>query len=287
MEDRNLLIKNGNVVTDAMEEPLTLLSVSKLPLSKKLIELYKKGVFVLIADPELSHSGLRFEVEKNKVFINISPHTKTRKAMDGTEYKINLNEFYAYLMGGLVKLRFFDTLSYSRDIVNDVMKVYMELVSKAVLKNNHIKSVNAMDKLRFILAYYALSNNDLKCITNTQGYARKNSNIIEKDYDLLMVKYPKMDKSEKLSKDELWHILQNEFIFLKDIKIDTFLYTLIYNYGAANGNILDDLSIVACIIIDFIQGNRATLNILKNNFIKESIESSMFNEMISYLSQKL
>ena len=62
VEDKNLLIKNKNDVTNDLEEEITLLPVSKLPLSKKLVELYKKGVFHLIADTELKHSSLRFAI---------------------------------------------------------------------------------------------------------------------------------------------------------------------------------------------------------------------------------
>ena len=287
MEDKNLLIKNKNDVTNDLEEEITLLSVSKLPLSKKLVELYKKGVFHLIADTELKHSGLRFAIEHGRVFINISPLAKTRKSMDGTEYKLNLNEFYAFLMGGLVKLKFFDTLAYNRDVINDCMNVYLELMTKAILKNHHLKSVAAMDKMRFILSYYILSNNKVNVISNVLGYSKKISNILEKDFNLMMVKYPDMEKNQVLDKDNMWKIMQNEFIFLKEVNIETFVYTVIYNYGASNSEMIDDLSVTGTIIIDFVQGNRATLNILKNNFIKESIESTMYNNMIHVLSERL
>lgn len=287
MEDKNLLIKNKNNITKELNEALTLLSVSKLPLSKKLIDLYNKGTFIILADTELKHIGLRFVVDNGKVYINATPSIKTKKTMDGMEYKINLNEFYAYLMGGIVKLRFTDTLSYDRDVVNDTINVYLELMTKAILKKYHLKSVAAMDKMRFILAYYILSNNEVRAISNKLGYSRKISNILEKDYDLLMVKYPEIEKMEKLSQERFWKIMQNEFLFLKEVNIETFIYTVIYNYGAANADMVEDLSTTASIIIDFVQGNRATLNVLKNNFIKESVESSMYNNMIATLSQKL
>ena len=141
--------------------------------------------------------------------------------------------------------------------------------------------------MRFILSYYILSNNKVNVISNVLGYSKKISNILEKDFDLMMVKYPDMEKNQVLDKDNMWKIMQNEFIFLKEVNIETFIYTVIYNYGASNSEMIDDLSVTGTIIIDFVQGNRATLNILKNNFIKESIESTMYNNMIHVLSEKL
>lgn len=285
-EDKKLLINNKNVVNNFLKEECTLLEVSRLPLNKKLLNQFKSNKAIFIADMELKNSSLRFELSNNKVYCNVSEHTKTRRGAASDEYKLQLNEFYAYLIGGVTKL-YFEQLSYSRDVIGHCMEVYLQLMRKIILKNRHLPSVASRNKLDFLLAIYVLSNNDIKCISNKLGYARKISNIEERDYELLNVKYKELESSNSISFSALWKWLQNEFIFLKEINEDSFRYQVIFSLGPANISIIDDLSTTACIIVDYSQGNKATLNVLKHNFIKDSINSSMVNDVIMYLSSKI
>lgn len=279
------MVQNKNIINNMIEKEVAILSVSRLTLSKKLLGLLKSKKLILIADKEIKYNGIRFLKNGEKVYINVTESTKFKNNATGIEYTIPVDELYAYLLEGAVTL-YFDELTASRDLMETCITVYLDLIRRVLLKKNHMSSQNARDKLDFILCYYILSNNNIKCITNNVGYARKKSDILERDYEMMVVKYPEF-KGEKLSEEKLWKILQNEFIFLKDINLDSFKYDLIYHFGATNNNILSDLTVIGTIIADFAQGNKAKLNVLKNNFLKESIKGPMVNDIIWTLSEKM
>ena len=286
-EDTRLLTGNKNIINGNVVDVIPLLEVSRLPLSKNILNLYKKNTLNLIVDKELKYSSLRFENKDGKSYINATPFAKVKATTYGDEYKIDLNNFYALLLGGLTKLHFNNVLSYSRDCMVDCIDVYLELIGKVVLAGNHLSSSNQRNKLDFLLCYFVLSNNNIKAISNNMGYSKKISDILERDLDILLVKYPKIQNNEKLESEEFWKILQNEFVFLKDISYDTFIMKLVYSYGPANVDVFEDLSTIATLIVDFVQGNRATLNIAKNNFLKDVIKSKMYNNIVTLLIQKL
>lgn len=288
MEEREKkFIANKNVINNVLEKEIALLNVSKLPLSKKLLELLKNKKLVLIADKEIKHNGIRFLLNNGKVFINVTESTKFKNTATSIEYTIPSDIFYAYLLEGAVLLYFDSLLSSSRDVANDCVTVYLDLIRRVLLKRNHLSSENARNKLDFIMCYYILSNNNLKAISNITGYSKKISDILDREFEMMCVKYVEFKNGDKLSKEKMWKILQNEFIFLKDIKLESFIYDIMYHYGAYNKDLLDDIKVTATIIADFAQGNKAKLNVMKNNFIKDSIKSSMVNNMISLLSERI
>ena len=286
-DNERKFIQNKNVINNMLEKEIALLNVSKLPLSKKLLDLLKNKKIILIADKEIKYNGIRFLVDKGKVYVNVTESTKFKNSASGIEYTIPSDEFYAYLLGAVTALNFTDILSASRDVTEDCITVYLDLMRRVILKKSHLASENARNKLDFIICYYILTNNNIKSISNYTGYSRKKSDILERDFDMMCVKYPEFKDGSQLTEERMWKILQNEFIFLKDVKLESFKYDLIYHYGATNSDILDDLSVTATIIVDFAQGNKAKLNVMKNNFIKSSIKSSMTNNIISLLSEKL
>ena len=286
-DNESKFVKNKNIINNMLEKEIALLSVSKLPLSKKLLEFLKNKKIILIADKEIKYNGIRFLNKDGKVYVNVTESTKFKNNASGIEYTIPADELYAYLLEAAVSLYFTEILSSSRDVIENCVTVYLDLIRRVILKKNHLSSEYARNKLDFIMANYILSNNTVKCISNIQGYSRKISDILERDYDMMVIKYPEFKNGEKITEERLWKILQNEFIFLKDINIETFKYDLIYHYGATNAHILENLSITAILIADFAQGNKAKLNVLKNNFLKDSIKSNMTNNIISLLSEKL
>lgn len=286
-DNEKKFIQNKNIINNMLEKEIALLNVSKLPLSKKLLDLLKNKKIILIADKEIKYNGIRFLVDKGKVYVNVTESTKFKNSASGIEYAIPSDDFYAYLLGAVTALNFTDILSSSRDVTEDCITVYLDLMRRVILKKSHLASENARNKLDFIICYYILTNNNIKSISNYTGYSRKKSDILERDFDMMCVKYPEFKDGTQLTEERMWKILQNEFIFLKDVKLESFKYDLIYHYGATNSDILEDLSVTATIIVDFAQGNKAKLNVMKNNFIKSSIKSSMTNNIISLLSEKL
>ena len=77
---------------------------------------------------------------------------KENKKVSGTEYNFDLNELYELLLQGYLKLNI-HKVTLNRDCMNDVMNVYIELMKKPVLRNNHLSEVTARNKLSFILAF--------------------------------------------------------------------------------------------------------------------------------------
>ena len=101
----------------------------------------------------------------------------------------------------------------------------------------------------------------------------------------LFIKYKEFERN-KMSMEDMWEILQKEYRFLKDSKIDTLKYNIIYCFGATNWNMMNDISDTACIIVDYYFHNKATLNIMKNNFIKDAIKPTYYNDIIKYINRK-
>ena len=284
MEDIAKLVNSTNSINQNISISLTLLEANKLALHKVLIDMVKKRKLILINDEGLTHSEVRFVVKGDKCFINCAGYAKENKKVSGTEYNFDLNELYELLLQGYLKINI-HKVTLNRDCMNDIMNVYIELMKKPILRNNHLSEVTARNKLSFILAFYILVNTEKTAVSNAAGYAKKISDITEEDYKSLFIKYKEFERN-KMSMEDMWEILQKEYRFLKDSKIDTLKYNIIYCFGATNWNMMNDISDTACIIVDYYFHNKATLNIMKNNFIKDAIKPTYYNDIINILIER-
>lgn len=279
------------VINEFVNPIIALIEVNKLPLSTKAIKAFKSRKLLLIADDNLKHSNIRYEVDKGACYINVSDYAKEVNSLEGIEYKMQANELYAFLIGGYTYLNF-KILNNNRDVQINLVKVWLELIKKPILKNAHISSQSFRNKLDYILLQFILRSNEKingkGAITNIAGFSKKQSDISDEEEKLMHIKYKDelSEKGDYFTSDRLWEILQNEFLALKDIKFDSFLYQIIYCFGAVNDDILVDLKITATIIVDYIYHNKATLNILKNNFIKDAIKPVYYNDIVNLFNEK-
>lgn len=284
MEEINKLIKSDEIINDRMKMSLLLLEANNLTLSNELLKYVNSKKIVLVNDSDLKYSHVRYALSGGKCYVNVYGYAKEKKDTD--ELIIQVNELYCFLLQAYCKINF-STLTYNREALNHCVTVYADLMKKAVLKSFHLTATTARNKLDYILMYFILCNTPKKIVTNVEGYCKKLSNITEEDLKMLQVKYSEFQKEQSISTDRLWEILQGDFIFLKNVKFESLKYNAIYFYGAKNAEIIDDLSVVATIILDYVFHNKATLNIEKNNFIKDAIKPKMYNELIHAFLDKL
>ena len=279
------LFRKGTEINKMLGTGLILLKECKFPISKILTKHVESGKISLMYDDNFKRQPIRFELANSgkMVYCNVSNYAKKREDLSGVYYDMQIRDLYGFCIGGLAKLYFKD-IAYNRDTFGHCMKVYIEFVRKAVLKNNHMSSQASRNKLDFILAYHILHCTKDKVVRNELNYAQKMSNITEEDLKMLMVKYPEIENNKPYDGD-LFELLQKEFIFLKNSTKDTLNYNLLYLYGPANGEMLDDLSVIATIIVDFSVHNKATLNGEKNNMMKDAIEARMYNDIIDVLRE--
>nr|DAS07509.1 MAG TPA: hypothetical protein [Caudoviricetes sp.] len=279
-------ISSSTICNDSLGNLPILIKESRYPLGDKVIKYMEdKKIILLYNERKNEYSDIRFIVRKDKVYVNISNDTKIREEIDKDIFHIQIDIAYAYLIGALTKLKFLEFLSFDRDILADCTNVYTEFMRRSIIRQNHISSDTSRNKMDFILIFYIMCNTPRKIVTNILNYAQKMSNITEEDFKMLQIKYNNFNKVD-MTLNEMWYILQKEYIFLREVDEDNLKYQVIFNYGAANIDLISDLSIIACIIVDFCIHNKATLNVTKNNYIKDSIKSTMYNNILTKLREK-
>ena len=284
--DKKIELENGTVINQNMEMVLRVLEANDMLLGKVLIRNVRNKTILVIADKELKHSPTLFKVKGNKVYVNASPYAKVKKGVSHDEYNFDIAELYSLLLEGYASLHAKEIL-YSRDCINDIAQVYAELVRKALLRNGHLDSVKGKSKLDFMNLFYVLSNTPDKIVTNVQGYSRKKAEIDDETLALLITKYPEYNQEKPLNYSKSISNLIAEFPnILKEMDENSFKYNLAYCYGATNDNIYSDLVVVIRIILDYTARNKATLYVLKNNFIKDAIKPTMYNNIINRLIEK-
>ena len=83
--------------------------------------------------------------------------------------------------------------------------------------------------------------------------------------------------------DLLENVLKEEFLFLTKFNISSILFNLSLLYGSANTYMIDTISTLGTIAVDYIQGNRPQLNV-KYGALKGIIKSNYYNNIISIIN---
>ena len=167
-----------------------------------------------------------------------------------------------------------------------MVDIYLEVIPKVFVKGGqgYFDSVSAISKLHFLLAYFLLSKNNTT-IRFIEEYAVKKSKIRSEDLDVLKEKYDleNLAREDYTFNELLENILKEEFSFLNKFNTGAILYNMSLLYGASNTYMIDTMSTLATIAVDYIQGNRPQLNV-KYGALKGIIKSNIYNNIISVLN---
>lgn len=285
-KDINLLLESTNNINNYMESLIAILVMKHLPLINNIDEAIKDEKIILIYEDDLKNAKVRFVEEKGVVYINVTPFTKKKELTGGKlEYNASTNELYSLLIGAYVTLNH-NTLTNDREYVSDMVDIYLEVIPKVFVKGGqgYFDSVSAISKLHFLLAYFLLSKNNTT-IRFIEEYAVKKSKIRSEDLDVLKEKYDleNLAREDYTFNELLENILKEEFSFLNKFNTGAILYNMSLLYGASNTYMIDTMSTLATIAVDYIQGNRPQLNV-KYGALKGIIKSNIYNNIISVLN---
>ena len=285
-KDINLLLESTNNINNYMDSLIAILVMKHLPLINNIDEAIKDEKIILIYEDELKNAKVRFVEEKGIVYINVTPFAKKKELTGGKlEYNASTNELYSLLIGAYVTLNH-NTLTNDREYVSDMVDIYLEVIPKVFVKGGqgYFDSVSAISKLHFLLAYFLLSKNNTT-IRFIEEYAVKKSKIRSEDLDVLKEKYDleNLAREDYTFNELLENILKEEFSFLNKFNTGAILYNMSLLYGASNTYMIDTMSTLATIAVDYIQGNRAQLNV-KYGALKGIIKSNIYNNIISVLN---
>lgn len=285
-KDINLLLESTNNINNYMDSIIAILVMKHLPLMNDIDKVIKDDKIVLIYEDALKTAKVRFVRENNVAYINVTPFVKKKELAGGKiEYTATTNELYSLLMGAYVTLNH-DKLVNDREYISDMISIYLETIPKVFVKGGqgYFDSVSSVTKLHFLLTYFLLSKNKTT-IRFPEEFAAKVSKIRPEDLDVLKEKYnlDNMTDDDVTFNELLENILKEEFSFLKKFNTGAVLYNMSLLYGASNTYMIDTMSTLATIAVDYIQGNRPQLNV-KYGALKGIIKSNIYNNIISVLN---
>ena len=285
-KDIMILLDSTNNINEYLESNIAILIMKHLPLMSNIDASIKGNKIILIYEEELMNTKARYAKNNNVVFVNVTPFTKRKELSGGKlEYNINTNELYSLIIGAYVTLKH-DELVKDREYISDMLDIYLETMPKIFVRGGqgHFETLSAVSKLHFLLSYFLLSKNNT-IINFKEEYSAKKAKIRPEDLDTLKEKYDleEMSNEDYTFEDLLEKVLKEEFLFLNKFNIGSILHNIILLYGSANSFMIDTISTLGTIAVDYIQGNRPQLNV-KYGALKGIIKSNYYNNIISIIN---